>query len=96
MPAQEVPGAYGTDSKFGYEEGQWNTATDTDLNTLPADPKARAAMKNSFRGELIAWDPVDQKEVWRAVHKGPWNGGALSTGRQSGLPGHGRRPLQRL
>ena len=79
LPAQEVPGAYGTDAKFGFEEGQWNTATDTGLNSLPADPKARAAMKNAFRGELIAWDPVAQKEVWRAVHKGPWNGGTMAT-----------------
>jgi PQQ-dependent dehydrogenase (methanol/ethanol family) len=79
LPAQEVPGAYGTDTKFGYVEGQWNTATDTGLNSLPADPKARAAMKNSFRGELIAWDPVNQKEAWRAVHNGPWNGGTLAT-----------------
>jgi quinohemoprotein ethanol dehydrogenase len=80
VPAQEVPGAYGTDAKFGYQPGQWNTATDTGLNTLPPDPKARAAMKNAFRGELIAWDPVGQKEVWRAAHKGPWNGGTLATG----------------
>ena len=80
LPAQEVPGAYGTDNNFGYVEGQWNTATDTTLNSLPADPKARAAMKNSFRGELIAWDPVNQKEAWRAVHNGPWNGGTMATG----------------
>jgi len=80
VPAQEVPGAYGTDPKFAYDPGQWNTATNTDLNTLPTDPKARHAMINSMKGELIAWDPVNQKEVWRAPHKGPWNGGALATG----------------
>lgn len=80
IPAQEVPGVYGTDERFTYQPGQWNTALNTDLNTLPADPKARAAMRNSFRGYLIAWDPVNQKEVWRAEHKGPWNGGVLATG----------------
>jgi PQQ-dependent dehydrogenase (methanol/ethanol family) len=80
LPAQEVPGVYGTDEKFAYDPGQWNTATNTDLNTLPTDPKARAAMRNSMKGELIAWDPVNQKEVWRAVHAGPWNGGTLATG----------------
>ena len=79
IPGQEIPGAYGTDAKFAYAPGQWNTATDTALNTLPPDPKARAAMRNSMRGELIAWDPVAQKEAWRAVHKGPWNGGTLAT-----------------
>ncbi len=80
LPAQEIPGAYATDPKFAYDPGQWNTATNTDLNSLPTDPKAKAAMINSMKGELIAWDPVNQKEVWRAVHKGPWNGGALATG----------------
>jgi PQQ-dependent dehydrogenase (methanol/ethanol family) len=79
LPAQEIPGAYGTDDKFAYQPGEWNTATNWDLNTLPADPKARAAMRNSLKGYLIAWDPVNQKEVWRAEHKGPWNGGTLAT-----------------
>ena len=80
IPAQEIPGAYGTDDKFAFDPGQWNTTpVDTKLNSLPPDPKARAAMKNSMRGELIAWDPVAGKEVWRAEHKGPWNGGVLTT-----------------
>lgn len=80
VPAQEVPGVYGTDERFAYTPGQWNTALNTDLNSLPTDPKARAAMRNAFRGYLIAWDPVQQKEAWRAEHNGPWNGGVLATG----------------
>ncbi|MFI4974642.1 MAG: PQQ-dependent dehydrogenase, methanol/ethanol family [Caulobacterales bacterium] len=79
VPAQEIPGAFGTDPKFAYVPGQWNTAINTDLNSLPADPKAAAAMRNSLKGYLIAWDPVAQKERWRAEHKGPWNGGTLAT-----------------
>jgi len=31
------------------------------------------------RGYLLAWDPVNQKEVWRANYLGPWNGGVLTT-----------------
>ena len=79
IPGQEVPGAYGTDDKFTFIPGQWNRATDTKLDSLPPDAKARAAMRNSMRGELIAWDPVAQKEVWRAAHNDPWNGGTLAT-----------------
>jgi quinohemoprotein ethanol dehydrogenase len=30
-------------------------------------------------GRLIAWDPVQQKEVWRQEHVSPWNGGTLTT-----------------
>ncbi len=33
----------------------------------------------SARGQLIAWDPVRQREVWRVEREGPANGGALST-----------------
>jgi quinohemoprotein ethanol dehydrogenase len=29
---------------------------------------------------LLAWDPVAQKEVWRAPNTGMWNGGVLATG----------------
>ena len=79
IPGQEVPGTYGTDDKFTFVPGQWNRATDTKLDSLPPDAKARAAMRNSMRGELIAWDPVAQKEVWRAAHNDPWNGGTLAT-----------------
>ena len=31
------------------------------------------------KGYLLAWDPVNQKEVWRANYLGPWNGGVLTT-----------------
>ena len=30
-------------------------------------------------GHLLAWDPVAQKEVWRAQYDSPWNGGTLTT-----------------
>ncbi len=30
------------------------------------------------KGMLIAWDPIEKKEVWRAPHKSTWNAGVLS------------------
>jgi quinohemoprotein ethanol dehydrogenase len=30
-------------------------------------------------GRLLAWDPVKQKEAWRAEYVAPWNGGTLTT-----------------
>ncbi|PJK28477.1 PQQ-dependent dehydrogenase, methanol/ethanol family [Minwuia thermotolerans] len=30
-------------------------------------------------GSLIAWDPVNQREVWRQEYLSPWNGGTLAT-----------------
>jgi alcohol dehydrogenase (cytochrome c)/quinohemoprotein ethanol dehydrogenase len=32
-----------------------------------------------LKGNLLAWDPVNQKEVWRVNYLGPWNGGVLTT-----------------
>lgn len=31
------------------------------------------------KGQLVAWDPVAQKEVWRVQNKNLWNGGTLAT-----------------
>ena len=38
-----------------------------------------AAVKNSLKGKLVAWDPIAGKEAWHVDHKGPWNGGTLAT-----------------
>ena len=38
----------------------------------------RRAIRNSVKAALLAWDPVKQKEVWRAARRGPWNGGTLA------------------
>lgn len=35
--------------------------------------------KSRFKGELIAWDPVQQKARWRHSVGSPYNGGALAT-----------------
>jgi quinohemoprotein ethanol dehydrogenase len=47
-----------------------------------ADPASRAAAEAtiaSVGGRLVAWDPVAQREVWRADREGNANGGLLST-----------------
>jgi quinohemoprotein ethanol dehydrogenase len=62
--AQNAP----TPGKFGGTTG-WNVGFV--LNGTP--PKAPAF------GRLLAWDPVEQKEVWRAEYVAPWNGGTLTT-----------------
>ncbi len=77
VPAQEIPLDYSRDTAFVYRQGRWNTGT---LHaSLPPNEAARAAARNSVRGFLLAWDPVNQREVWRAPHAGAWNGGTLAT-----------------
>jgi quinohemoprotein ethanol dehydrogenase len=78
LPAQNVPVNFTaektfeqnapTPGKFGGSTG-WNVGFM--LNATP--PKAPAF------GRLLAWDPVQQKEVWRAEYVAPWNGGTLTT-----------------
>ena len=78
LPAQGVPlnltgektlvqNAQGS-NKFGGTTG-WNVGFS--LNTEPP--------KNPPFGRLIAWDPVKQREAWRAEYIAPWNGGTLTT-----------------
>ncbi|HET7811432.1 MAG TPA: PQQ-dependent dehydrogenase, methanol/ethanol family [Steroidobacteraceae bacterium] len=57
----------------------WNTGVDFNAGSLPTDPQVLAGIKSQLKGHLVAWDPVAQKEVWRAQFDHPWNGGALST-----------------
>ncbi|MFC0243479.1 PQQ-dependent dehydrogenase, methanol/ethanol family [Rhodopseudomonas telluris] len=54
--------------KFGSTTG-WNVGFS--LNATPP--------KNLPFGRLVAWDPVQQKEAWRAEYVSPWNGGTLTT-----------------
>jgi mono/diheme cytochrome c family protein len=41
--------------------------------------QVHALMRKLVRARLIAWDPVRQKEVWRAERVDVWNGGTLVT-----------------
>lgn len=77
IPAQEIPLDYTNDAAFVYRPGRWNTGTVH--AALPPQEAARRAVRNSVRGFLLAWDPINQREVWRAPQAGAWNGGALAT-----------------
>jgi len=66
IPAQEIPMSYESVKNYAPTPIGWNVATAT--FNLP-----------NVKGYLIAWDPVAQKEVWRANYRGPWNGGVLTT-----------------
>ena len=80
LPAQDLPHIHGDNPRFEFIEGQWNTGTDFTLASAPDDPDALAQVATMVRGQLIAWDPVEQREVWRYQHAGPWNGGVVVTG----------------
>ncbi len=79
LPAQEVPFAYTDDKAFKPREGGWNIGMDYLANGVPEDPAQFRALRAMLKGQLIAWDPVAQKEIWRVQYDGPWNGGVLAT-----------------
>jgi quinohemoprotein ethanol dehydrogenase len=66
IPAQEIPMSYESVKNYKPFPMGWNVGTAT--TNLP-----------KVKGYLIAWDPVSQKEVWRANYLGPWNGGILTS-----------------
>jgi len=66
IPAQEVPMTFIPVKDFKPASMGWNIGVATNN---PRD----------VRGYLLAWDPLNQKEVWRANYLGPWNGGVLTT-----------------
>lgn len=72
IPYQELPGIYRNEGKaFVFRARGFNTGAGLeDLVELPAEMGS---------GALLAWDPVAQKEVWRAPRPIYWNGGLLAT-----------------
>lgn len=77
IPAQEMDFPFLADdqqtpSKLAVNLGVVNLPT-------PDAPEITAMIKQSVKGHLSAWNPVTQKEVWRAQYPAAWNGGVLTT-----------------
>ena len=66
IPTQEIPAQYIPVPDYKTSPIGWNLGV---ALTGPGPNK----------GYLLAWDPVQQKEVWRVNYRGPWNGGVLTT-----------------
>ncbi|MBT8086743.1 MAG: PQQ-dependent dehydrogenase, methanol/ethanol family [Gammaproteobacteria bacterium] len=80
LPAQDLAAFYAVEPGFEFTEGFWNPGTEFEGLQFPDDPAAVAAIMKTMTGQLVAWNPVSQREVWRYQHAGPWNGGVLATG----------------
>jgi quinohemoprotein ethanol dehydrogenase len=77
IPARELSMVYGQPREWSYKKGkgQVNLAIGYDKN-----PRFLAdTIAPETQGKLIAWDPVNQREVWSVKHHSPWNAGVLST-----------------
>ncbi len=75
LPIHGTPFIYEQPKSFGLRPMSQNVGADFAGNAT-LDPKKVLA---DTYGRLIAWDPVNQKEVWRVERAGQANGGALAT-----------------
>lgn len=64
---------------YQFHSGAPNMGIDPIGTSLPEAPDALAKARESLHGELIAWDPLARKAVWRVRHPVAWNGGTLVT-----------------
>ena len=74
FPVHELAGAYELAKDFRFKPHAWNTGTSFEANLDVPD-----GWSDAVKGRLVAWDPVRQREVWRAEYKSAWNGGVLTT-----------------
>jgi quinohemoprotein ethanol dehydrogenase len=73
IPTYEMYWSYSQDPEFQIRNWSWNIG-----HNPSAAPPPEAANAPSI-GYLQAWDPVNQRQVWRVDQKYPWNGGVLTT-----------------
>ncbi|MGA7295166.1 MAG: PQQ-dependent dehydrogenase, methanol/ethanol family [Terriglobales bacterium] len=79
IPVNEVGFNYKSPATFQFEDLALNFGIDMVAAGMPQDPKIKKAILDSVKGKLLAWDPVQQKQVWAVERPGPWNGGTLAT-----------------
>jgi len=79
LPAYRSLFGYGNDPNFKVQPGAWNNAIDQSLLQAPDDPEEARKATENVSGNLLAWDPVKQMEVWAVKHDTVQNGGVLAT-----------------
>jgi PQQ-dependent dehydrogenase (methanol/ethanol family) len=75
VPTIEEQMIYSVDRDFEYEPKWKNMSMDSALAAKMATENPGVA----GTGNLLAWDPVAQEEVWRVEHPGQYNSGVVST-----------------
>jgi alcohol dehydrogenase (cytochrome c)/quinohemoprotein ethanol dehydrogenase len=91
VPINDAAFVYIPDRNFKPTPLSFNVGVDFGAGSLPiSDDNAMAQVRAGTKGHLSAWDPVAQKEVWRAQFDHPWNGGTLATAGDLVFAGTGR------
>ncbi|MGB9460651.1 MAG: PQQ-dependent dehydrogenase, methanol/ethanol family [Candidatus Acidiferrum sp.] len=79
IPVQEAGFLYKAEGRFQERSLAFNTAIDFVAGGMPQAPAIKKSILDSIKGHLSAWDPIQQKEIWRIDRTSPVNGGILTT-----------------
>lgn len=80
IPSQLTPQLFAYDKTRGVKPGVWNTGVDFGAIATLTEAALKAGQPlPPVEGNLIAWDPINQKEAWRSKLPVFWNGGVLTT-----------------
>ncbi|MGC1617378.1 MAG: PQQ-dependent dehydrogenase, methanol/ethanol family [Candidatus Acidiferrum sp.] len=79
FPVQEAGFLYKAERHFQESNLAYNTAIDFVAAGMPQSSAVKHNILESIKGRLSAWDPLQQKEIWRVDRISPVNGGILST-----------------
>ena len=79
IPTNETGFGYINDPNYKPKPIGFNVGLDFAAGSMPQDPKIKAAALAGISGPLVAWDPIQQKAVWKVQHTTPGNGGVLAT-----------------
>ena len=79
IPVTHFPYSYAAAKDWKESGVGWQYGLDTTGLASPPGKDAIAKTLAATSGELVAWDPVAQKAVWRVPLAAPVNGGTLAT-----------------
>jgi quinohemoprotein ethanol dehydrogenase len=77
IPARETGSIYGQLKEWEFQDDSRSWNTGQGYNNENETREDTIAKKNF--GKLIAWDPINQKEVWNVKQVSNWNAGVLTT-----------------
>jgi alcohol dehydrogenase (cytochrome c)/quinohemoprotein ethanol dehydrogenase len=79
LPVQDAGFMYKAEDHFQQRALAYNVGIDFVAAAMPQQPEIKKAILSTIKGHLSAWDPTEQKEIWRVERPTPANGGVLST-----------------
>tara|TARA_R110002110_G_scaffold14698_1_gene67663 strand:+ start:90698 stop:92806 length:2109 start_codon:yes stop_codon:yes gene_type:complete len=99
IPAMTIPISFLSptnerDRKPG--QGYWNTGFDRVANVPPIIPNLEEVLAMTYTGQLLAWDPLQQKVRWSTEVGRPGGGGVLTTAGNLLFQGNGQAQLLAL